>query len=89
MSRRFRYYTLPAGFAHAGAGAIVIRVESGQDYEMFESVQDGQWVQDNAAYEYVHGSADVEQRDAAEAHRLLVDLVGPDDADRLIPRPAG
>ena len=86
MSRRFRYYILPAGLADSGVGPVVIRVEAGQDYELFESVQDGRWVQDNAAYEFVHGSNDVEQHDAAEAHRVLTDLVGPEQADRLVPR---
>lgn len=87
MSRRFRYYTLPAGVASSREGPVVIRVEAGQDYELFESVQDGRWVQDNAAYEYVHGSPEVEQRDAAAVRELLADLVGPDTADRLVPRP--
>lgn len=86
MSRRFRYYTVPAGVADAGAGPVVIRVEAGQDYELFESVQDGAWVRDNAAYEFVHGTADAEQRDAVEVHRLLIDLVGAEQADRLVPQ---
>lgn len=86
MSRRFRYYTLPAGVADSDIGPVVIRVEAGQDYESFESVQDGRWVPDNAAYEYVHGSVGAEQREPEEVHRLLTDLVGADLADRLVPQ---
>lgn len=85
MSRRYRYYTVPARVADSEGDPVVIRVESGQDYEVFESVQDGQWVRDNAAYEYVHGAPEVEQRQPEEVHRLLIDLVGPDQADRLVP----
>lgn len=88
MSRRFRYYTLPAGLAESGAGPVVIRVEAGQDYETFESVQDGQWVQDNSAYEYVHGSVDIEANDPEDVRALLTEMVGGEQADRLVPRRA-
>lgn len=89
MSRRFRYYALPAGAAEPGAPPVVFRVEKGQDYDTFESLQDGRWVQDNAAYEYVHGSEEARECDLAEVRQLIADLVGPEEADRLIPRRRG
>ena len=87
MSRRFRYYTLPPGAVEDDAGPIVVRVETGQDYDTFQSVQGGRWVHDNAAYEYVHGSALAEECDAEEAHRRLSEAFGPEEADRLVRLP--
>jgi len=89
VSRRFRYYALPAGAAEPGAPAVIFRVEAGQDYETFESLQDGRWVRDNAAYEYVHGSAQARHCETAEAHRLVADMLGPEEADRLVPQRSG
>lgn len=86
MSRRFRYYALPPGAVEEQTPAMVFRSETGQDYETYESVQDGQWVQDNAAYEYVHGSGEARECDAAEAHQLIAELVDAETADRLVPQ---
>lgn len=85
MSRRFRYYALPAGALDAETDPMVFRLEVGQDYDLFQSVQDGRWVQDNAAYELVHTSGEAEECEAEEAHRRLADLFGPEQADRLVP----
>lgn len=86
MSRRFRYYALPAGVAEPGAPPVIFRVEAGQDYETFESLREGRWVQDNAAYHYVHGSGEARECDLEEVRRLLTDMAGPEEADRLVPR---
>ncbi|HVL98302.1 MAG TPA: hypothetical protein VM324_03315 [Egibacteraceae bacterium] len=86
MSRRFRYYAVLEGIAEAeDEGPLLIRVETGQDYDTYQSVHEGQWVQDNAAYDYVHGTGAARACEAAEAHQLIAERYGTEQADRLVP----
>jgi hypothetical protein len=84
MARRFRYFVLPAEAVSSSDQALVIRLDAG-DYEVYESVWDGRWVPDNAAYEYVHGRPEIREVDRAEAHDLLSQQLGRDRADVLVP----
>lgn len=85
MSRRFRYFALPEGALEAGAEPMVFRLEVGDDFDLFQSVRDGRWVQDNAAYELVQASEEAEECAPEDAHRQLADMFGPEQAERLIP----
>lgn len=87
MSRRFRYYAVPEDVAGSDTGAVVVRMETGQDYDTFASVQDGRWVPDNAAYEYVQ-TGQAQQCEREEARRLLAERYGPEEAARLVPEPS-